>query len=53
MVGPDGQQLAPDQGQGGGGEQVVPGDPGTGQQVVPGDPGSGDQQQGAPSLGIG
>jgi len=53
QVGPDGQQLAPDQGQGGGGEQVVPGDPGTGQQVVPGDPGSGDQQQGAPSLGIG
>jgi len=53
QVGPDGQQLAPDQGQGGGGEQVVPGDPGTGQQVVPGDPGTGDQQQGAPSLGIG
>jgi S1-C subfamily serine protease len=63
QVGPDGQPLAPDQGGGGGqqvvpgdpgtGQQVVPGDPGTGQQVVPGDPGTGDQQQGAPSLGIG
>ena len=65
QVGPDGQQLAPDQGGGGGeqvvpgdpgtGQQVVPGDPGTSQQVVPGDPGTGDQQQqqGAPSLGIG